>query len=167
MRPEFMEPSVHLGAEELRDVLLVVCVDVPVDGIERWTEHERMLAYDWAAREHLHASDNPVRRRPMPSFIAASNAHLDLIDEMYRERAHLVAHLATTYPAWISTDLAEPDWPVVYVDTPAGQLSWHIAPRDMDLFEGVPRGLVPWDGHTTEQKYERLRKLTSDRRAQP
>jgi hypothetical protein len=150
MRPEFMEPSVHLGAEELRDVLLVVCVDVPVDGIERWTEHERMLAYDWAAREHLHASDNPVRRRPMPSFIAASNAHLDLIDEMYRERAHLVAHLATTYPAWISTDLAEPDWPV-----------------DMDLFEGVPRGLVPWDGHTTEQKYERLRKLTSDRRAQP
>lgn len=70
MRPEFWEPSAELSADDLRNVLLVVCADVPVDVIEGWTEHERMLAYDWAAREHLAASDNPVKRRPRPSFLS-------------------------------------------------------------------------------------------------
>lgn len=82
----------------------------------------------------------------------------------YRERAQLVAHLASLYPSQIAyTDPDAPDWAVVTVETPAGQLSWHIAPKDMDLFEHVERqnGLVlSWDGHTTEQKYERLRQLT-------
>lgn len=85
-------------------------------------------------------------------------------DGAYRERARLVAHLASLYPSQIAhTDLEAPDWAVVTVEGPTGQMSWHVAPRDMDLFEHVERqnGLVlPWDGHTTEQKYERLRQLT-------
>ncbi len=31
------------------------------------------MALDWAAREHLSASDNPVERRERPSFIRTAN----------------------------------------------------------------------------------------------
>jgi hypothetical protein len=83
------------------------------------------------------------------------------VDDVYRERAHLVAHLAAVYPSVIGVDPAEPDWPVVFVNTTAGQLSWHIAPDDVPLFAHVPREQsVTWDGHTTEQKYARLDNLT-------
>ncbi|MFI1021275.1 WDGH domain-containing protein [Streptomyces olivaceus] len=88
-------------------------------------------------------------------------------NSVYRERAHFVAHLATVYPAILApgADPSEPDWPVLFVQTPRGQMSWHISPDDTDLFEHVPvrAGESVWDGHTTEEKYERLRQLTADR----
>lgn len=93
---------------------------------------------------------------------AAANAALD---GAYRERARLVAHLASLYPSHIGhTDPTAPDWAVVIVETPAGQMSWHIAQRDLDLFAHVtPTGPASqgWDGHTTDEKYERLRTLTA------
>lgn len=36
------------------------------------------------------------------------------------------------------------------------QACWHINPDDLDLFSHVPEGLQTWDGHTTDEKYERL-----------
>jgi hypothetical protein len=86
---------------------------------------------------------------------------------IYRERAHLVAHLAALYPSALvhGSDPNAPDWPVIYIDTPRGQLSWHLATEDLDLFAHVP---VPtgdqapkWDGHTTTEKYQRLASLTA------
>jgi hypothetical protein len=89
------------------------------------------------------------------------------MDSVYRERAHLVAHLAAIYPSVIGySDPTEPDWAVVYVKTAEGQMSWHISPDDMDLFGHVPHGdLVTWDGHTTEEKYARLDRLTAAKAA--
>lgn len=90
----------------------------------------------------------------------------DALDGAYRERAHLVALLAALHPAHIGyTDPTAIDWLVVTIETPTGQMSWHIAERDRDLFEHVQ--LVPaehnvWDGHTTEQKYARMRRLTAN-----
>lgn len=85
----------------------------------------------------------------------------DPLSAVYRERSHLVAHLAAVYPSVIGTDPSEPDWPVVFIDTDAGQLSWHIAPDDVPLFAHVRRDeAAAWDGHTTEQKYARLDNLT-------
>jgi hypothetical protein len=84
----------------------------------------------------------------------------DALDAAYRERAHLLAHLAALYPSHIGIDPSEPDWPVVYVETDAGQLSWHLSADDLPLFAHVPRGEADWDGHTTEQKYQRLDNLT-------
>lgn len=83
----------------------------------------------------------------------------------YRERAHLVAHLAAQYTSVIAYG-DDPDWPVVYIDTPAGQLSWHLALSDLDLFAHVPT-VAPedyraqWDGHDTPTKYDRLDELTA------
>jgi hypothetical protein len=82
---------------------------------------------------------------------------------VYRERAHLVAHLASLYPhSFAHTDSSTPGWPVATVETPVGQLSWHIAPEDTDVFPNAPttNGL-PWDGHSTEEKYARLQQLTA------
>lgn len=88
--------------------------------------------------------------------------------ELYRERSALLGHLAALYPSCMAyNDPDEPSWPVLYLDTPRGQCSWHIAPSDLDLFEHVV--VVPaadprarWDGHTTDEKYQRLIRLTRD-----
>ena len=90
-------------------------------------------------------------------------------NSVYRERAHLVAHLAAAYPSSIGYhDSAEPEWAVVIIDLPTGQVSWHVAPEDMDLFGHVARSDVnTWDGHSTAEKYARLDAhaalLTADR----
>lgn len=88
-------------------------------------------------------------------------------DDVYRERARLVAFLASLFPSVLSyADPDEPDWAVVYVSSPAGQLSWHIAPGDVELFAHVPK-VTPddkraeWDGHDTPTKYERLAALAT------
>lgn len=87
-----------------------------------------------------------------------------LIDQVYEERARLVAFLAACYPASWGTDAdAGDDWRVILIDTPQGQLSWHISYRDVALFEAsrvAPDGHT-WDGHTTVQKYLRLARLVA------
>ncbi|MFB7672907.1 hypothetical protein ACFC26_16015 [Kitasatospora purpeofusca] len=88
-------------------------------------------------------------------------------DGAYRERAHLTAWLAVIHPAVITDapDINEPGWQLLYLAAGGRQLSWHIAPRDADLYAHVehvdptdPR--AHWDGHTTDQKYETIRSLT-------
>lgn len=89
-------------------------------------------------------------------------------DGAYRERAHLLAWLAALHPAVVAPapDVDEPGWQLLYLDASGWQLSWHIAPRDADLFAHVehvpaedPR--AQWDGHTTEEKYARIGRLTA------
>ena len=74
--------------------------------------------------------------------------------DIYRERAHLTSFLSKKYPSLLSySDPDEPDWPVLYVLTPEGQLSWHISPDDLDLFQHLQtRERFQWDGHSTEEK---------------
>jgi hypothetical protein len=72
MRLEVLVPRGELTAVLVRDVLLLVQVTVPLGTVESWTRFERLLAYDWAMREHLAASDHPASlRRDRPSFIPA------------------------------------------------------------------------------------------------
>lgn len=51
------------------------------------------------------------------------------------------------------TDQNAPDYPVLYIETPKGQISWHIPPDDTNTFDGLKVPTVdhyPWDGHSTE-----------------
>jgi len=58
----------------------------------------------------------------------------------------LGAATAAGYAAGIDTDPSEPDYPiVVYLHLPGGQVSWHLP------------SWGEWDGHSTEQKYRRVR----------
>ena len=84
-------------------------------------------------------------------------------DGAYTERNRLISALAWMAIAfgwragvWASD---EPGWNLVFVETPNGQLSWHYSDSEADLFEGLPPYIGPWDGHTTEEKYERLSNL--------
>ncbi|MFV2198444.1 hypothetical protein [Nocardiopsis sp. LOL_012] len=90
-----------------------------------------------------------------------------MVDDLYRERAHLAAYLAARHPSRTAyNDPQSPGWPVLYVNTPAGQLTWHLAQDDLDLFSHVPvvapdDPAAQWDGHTTGEKYRRLDALTA------
>jgi hypothetical protein len=88
-------------------------------------------------------------------------------DGAYRERAQLLAWLATAHPAVLAPapDVDEPGWQILYLNADGQQLSWHIHPRDAELYGNVeqvraddPR--AQWDGHTTAEKYQRIRTLT-------
>jgi len=96
-------------------------------------------------------------------------------DAAYRERnlcVALIARLALdnspseeTPNAWLGIHPPEDttweaDWRnIVFVEVlGVGQLSWHIHDSELHLFDFLP--VMPrrkWDGHTTEEKYARLR----------
>jgi hypothetical protein len=62
--------------------------------------------------------------------------------------AHTVLSLGGTAGVGLDNRVDQPDsWRVVlYVDTPAGQLSWHIAPADQLMLAGLPQYAGTWDG---------------------
>ncbi len=62
--------------------------------------------------------------------------------------AHTVISLGGTAGVGKDDREDEPDeWRVVlYVNTPAGQMSWHIAPNDQPMLEGLPQYQGSWDG---------------------
>ena len=87
-------------------------------------------------------------------------------DLAYRERNRLVAFLAKLFPSYLAREtdsylnFYNIHW-IVYIETPQGQLSWHIPDIDLFLFEKVKRiENYEWDNHTTDEKYERLSKLS-------
>lgn len=84
-------------------------------------------------------------------------------DGAYHERAQLLALLASLHPSVIAPalDVDEDGWQILYLRIGGKQASWHIAPRDAELYahvEHVPADdrRAQWDGHTTEQKYEHI-----------
>ena len=81
-------------------------------------------------------------------------------DGAYTERNRLVAFLTNIYPSGVKKT-AIPGWDeawhnCVYIDLPVGQASWHYHNDEAHLFAHLPPYESEWDGHTTEEKYERL-----------
>lgn len=83
------------------------------------------------------------------------------LDAVYEERDRLVALISSLYPSYIAIDEDSEDGfkNVVYIETPEGQLSWHIADKEVPLFSHLVVKDNNWDGHTTEEKYERIENL--------
>jgi hypothetical protein len=71
MRIEFLAPNGEITDEMLSDILSLVGKNPEPALLRALTKYERILAHDWAMREHLRASDNLVRLRPFPSFLEA------------------------------------------------------------------------------------------------
>lgn len=45
----------------------------------------------------------------------------------------------------------------VFIDLPTGQVSWHVHDSELALFDFLPTSDQRcWDGHSTDEKYERL-----------
>lgn len=88
--------------------------------------------------------------------------------KVYRERniaVALAARLALElgYSVAIHTSDDDPEWPVVFIDLPTGQVSWHI-PYDevLEYFPPLAEMVVnPWDGHSTDEKHLRVMRFAS------
>ena len=81
-------------------------------------------------------------------------------DGAYTERNRLVAFIASIYPSGVKKT-AIPGWDeawhgCVYIDLPTGQASWHFHDSEAYLFAYLPPYDGEWDGHSTEEKYERI-----------
>ncbi len=100
---------------------------------------------------------------PAPLTVGRPLFEQSALNAAYRERNAVVAALIRVHEG-VARLVPAPDapgWWIVYLETgEVGQLSWHVAAADLDLFDDVLRAdTYPWDGHTTEEKYERLRGL--------
>lgn len=88
-------------------------------------------------------------------------------DAVYTERNKLIAALSKVFPSWLETHPAEDkEWAehyrtIVFIDAPTGQMCWHINDSEVELFSHLEMSGAngSWDGHTTEEKYERLARL--------
>lgn len=79
------------------------------------------------------------------------------VNAVYRERNRLVAALTTRWPSVVTPAPDFDGWWIVYINGPAGQMSFHFSPDDHDLFAHVHHvDTWEWDGHDTTTKYERL-----------
>ena len=100
----------------------------------------------------------------------------------YWERNQLVAALSKLFPAWLGKhDLNDRAWDadwrtIVYINIPpeargvtdgkdfTHQISWHIHDSEVPMFDHLSYDArESWDGHDTEEKYRRLRKITPAR----
>lgn len=142
--------------------------------MDDWTEDANEAAR-FATRDEAEAFIGSKFTPPVgePSARAVEHGFLSpvpapTLDAAYRERNALVAGLIRVggFRAEIVMAPDTEGWWIVYVETPAGQLSWHVSPDDMDLFSDWPVAFgthrSPWDGHTTDEKYRRLARLAAD-----
>jgi hypothetical protein len=73
MKLKLFDPHGPLTPEIAGDaILLAGGGDVPQAVIGQWSPHELAIAFDWAIREHMAASDNAVQRRPKPWFVTVA-----------------------------------------------------------------------------------------------
>lgn len=76
--------------------------------------------------------------------------------ERYKNRAYFLYQalslaISCGFDAGIRIDPKEPDWPVVFIELPTGQISYHIEQHQQT-----------WDNHTTEQKRLRILQYIAD-----
>lgn len=103
------------------------------------------------------------------------------LDRVYNERNRLVAALSKIYPSHLQKhdpddEMWEKDWMNIVcihilIDEPAlhdgvegytteiRQVTWHIHDSDLPMFAHLKVEPNHWDGHTTEEKYQRLERI--------
>lgn len=92
----------------------------------------------------------------------------ELASKAYAERNKVVAALANAavklrMPVLVSTheakenEIWDKEWStVLYIKTPAGQISWHFHDSEAHLIASHVEAPVKFDGHTSAEKYDRL-----------
>jgi hypothetical protein len=96
----------------------------------------------------------PTERWGKPcAFHAAEGAR----DAAYAQRNMLVGALSKLFPAWLRVDASNLDWPVVMIQLPTGQVSWHITEQERySVFAHLEPGDTAWDGHDDVEKWRRV-----------
>jgi hypothetical protein len=92
---------------------------------------------------------------------------MEMRDRAYTERNLCVALIAQ-YAPWLGHKVGikehvgeewEDGWRnVLFIDLPTGQVSWHLQDSELENFPEISCYPGEWDGHTTEEKYKRVKK---------
>lgn len=122
------------------------------------------------ARRYL--PDAEARVRGLEQGLAAANETALLQkqgkDSAYMERNRCVVliarmALALGWCAGVGEHEDKPgqqwddDWrTIIFVDLPAGQVSWHFHDSHREMLAGLPKYLGRWDGHDVAEKYRRV-----------
>lgn len=83
----------------------------------------------------------------------------------YAERNQLVAFISKLYPSHLCRHPeSDKEWEdawrwIACIHSPKGQLTWHIHQSEKKQFAHLKEKPAHWDGHTTAQKYARLRRI--------
>lgn len=86
----------------------------------------------------------------------------DGLNTAYRERSELLLFLSKVLPSHTAYDEQGDEGfkGLLCAHGPAGQMAWHIADAERKLFDHLPFELAHYDGHSTLEKYNRLREIT-------
>lgn len=84
------------------------------------------------------------------------------LNDAYYDRNQAVMALARLaeklgWEVGLKTDPAEPDWPVLMIDLPTGQVGYHL-PKG-EIVGEWPEYTKEWDGHSLEDKRQRIGEL--------
>lgn len=75
------------------------------------------------------------------------HSHIDLSDVWDSEPEY----------GWKEADDEDDDWVIVWIEDEHGQKAWHIPRELVEDLDWLPKKHVEWDGHTREEKNDRLR----------
>jgi hypothetical protein len=101
-------------------------------------------------------------RTDLPLALDALARQQEAKDAAYLERNRLVALLSKLWPSHLAQHPADDlawsrDWlTIVCIHAPFGQITWHLHDAHVPLFAHLTMGESHWDGHTTEEKYQRI-----------
>lgn len=105
-----------------------------------------------ARHERTYYSRSEVRNgeklRYLLSEIARNDTNYEVREPLVWKA--LVAAQEAGYQAGVRMDPEDPEWPVVFIELPQGQVSWHMLQHGRK-----------WDGHSTDEKYRRVSRFVS------
>ncbi len=88
---------------------------------------------------------------------------ISTLDKVYFDRNQAVMAMARLalqqgYKAGLRVDSNDPDWPVLMIDLPTGQVGYHL-PKNEVTVEDWPEYDKEWDGHSLVEKRMRMEKF--------
>ena len=89
----------------------------------------------------------------------AGKLESDSLEEAYFDRNQAVQALGRMaqrlrFRVGLKPNEKDPDWPILMIDLPTGQVSWHL-PRT-EIVGKWPEYEGEWDGHDLEEKRRRI-----------
>lgn len=83
-------------------------------------------------------------------------------DELYEHRVLLFIRLCLAMPKRANIGKTDGDWFILFLELPSGQISYHLHVKYLPLVTPfITSDLTEqWDGHTSADVIERLKKVT-------
>lgn len=76
-----------------------------------------------------------------------------------RRQCDHISNLAALYPSAMQDEGGQM---VCAIELPTGQVSWQVELWESHKFRGVQTQAIPFDGHTTEEKYRRVEAMVNE-----